>query len=115
MDTPYNDVLRAASNNSIQIAVNGLSAEFMCNHLHYNLGFMAAEGSAKATIANMSVSLEVQIVEEKLENGKIVPAINIFNSSVVLPPDSMNLTLQGSFIVTLADILLPLFKSTIND
>jgi len=70
---------------------------------------MAADGSAKATIKDMSVSLTVQVVEETLENGKIVPAIKITNSSVVLPPDSMNLTLQGSFIVALADVLLPLF------
>jgi len=54
---------------------------------------MSADGSAKATISNMSVSLNVQVVEEKLESGKIVPGVRIFNSSVVLPPDSMNLTL----------------------
>ena len=57
MDTPTNDILEAAHNNSIQITVNGLGAEFACEHLHYDLGFMAADGSAKATIANMSVSL----------------------------------------------------------
>ena len=87
----------------------------MCRQLHYKVGFMPADGAAKATIANMSVSLKVQIVEEKLDNGNMVPGIRIYDSKVVLPPDSMNLTLQGSFIVTLADILLPLFKSTIND
>jgi len=115
MDTPNDDFIKPVGNNSLYIAVNGLSAEFMCDQLHYSLGFMSADGSAKATIANMSVSLYVQVVEEKLENGKFVPGINIFNSSVVLPPDSMNLTLQGGFIVSLADVLLPLFKSTIND
>ena len=44
MDTPQDDVLKAAANNSIHISVNGLSAEFLCSHLHYSLGFMAADG-----------------------------------------------------------------------
>ena len=57
MDTPSDDFFRASANNSVYISVNGLSAEFMCDHLHYNLGFMSADGSAKATISNMSVSL----------------------------------------------------------
>ena len=76
---------------------------------------MSADGAAQATIANMSISVQVQLAEQKLPDNKIVPAFNILNSSVILPPDSMNLTLQGSFLVTLADILLPLFKTTIND
>ena len=62
-DSPTDDILRAATNNSIQITVNGLGAEFQCNQLHYNLGFMSADGAAQATIANMSVSVQVQIVE----------------------------------------------------
>jgi hypothetical protein len=59
MDTPTDDIIQASANNSVFIAVNGLSAEFLCSKLHYSLGFMSADGAAKATITNMSVSLNV--------------------------------------------------------
>ena len=108
-DAPQDDLFSPMTNNSIQIQVTDLEAELKVDTLKYDMGFLTATGSALAHISNLTVGVQVGLQNQTLSDGKVVPAFEILNSTVLLPAESINLTLQGSFIVTLADILQPLF------
>jgi len=106
---------RPAPGNEIDITVTGLNAQFHSSSLAYKVLFITAHGSLDAHISDMSIGLKVQIEEQTLASGKVVPAVKVVGSSVDLPKDHVSLDLHGDIIMEFASLFKGLFMGTVRD
>jgi hypothetical protein len=105
----------AGSSNSVIVSANNLGASFHSNSLRYKELFVTAKGSLDVGISDMSVSVELQVEEQTLPDGKVVPAVKVLNSHVDLPKDHISLHLHGNLIAKFASLFKGLFMGTVRD
>ena len=104
-----------APGNEIDISVTGLNAQFHSSHLAYKVLLVTAHGSVDAKMTDVAINLKVQIEEQTLPSGRIVPAVKVISSSVDLPKDHITLDLHGDIIIEFASLFKSLFMGTVRD
>ena len=97
------------------ISANNLAAAFHSNELRYKEWFVTAKGSMDVGISAMTVSVELEVEEQTLPDGKVVPSVKVLNSYVDLPKDHISLHIHGNLIASFAMLFKGLFMGTIRD
>jgi len=77
--------------------------------------FFTAKGSLDVGISSMSVSVELEVEEQTLSDGKVVPSVKVINSYVDLPKDHISLHIHGNLIAKFASLFKGLFMGTVRD
>jgi hypothetical protein len=106
---------KAGSSNSVIVSANNLAASFHSNELRYKELFITAKGSLDVGISAMSVSVELEVTEQTLPDGKVVPSVKVLNSHVDLPKDHISLHIHGNIIAKFASLFKSLFMGTVRD
>ena len=60
-------------------------------------------------------SVELEVLEQTLSDGKVVPSVTVINSYVDLPKDHISLSIHGNLIAKFADLFKGLFMGTVRD
>ena len=95
---PKNVNIQPSDSNSIILSVNDLSASFKSKDLIVNFWVVNCDGVVDAAINDMSVSVKLQLDQQSLSHGRLVPGINVLNVIVDIPENSIKLTVQGSML-----------------
>lgn len=97
------------------ISANNLAAAFHSNELRYKEWFVTAKGSLDVSISAMSVEVELEVTEQTLPGGKVVPSVKVLNTYVNLPKDHISLHIHGNVIADFASLFKGLFMGTVRD
>jgi len=104
-----------SSDNSVTLSVNDLHAHFHSNSFKYKISFIECKGNVDVTISQMSVSIKLQLTQQTLSNGKVVPAVKVLSTDVDLPKSGISIKIHGNVVAKIADAFKSLFMGTIRD
>lgn len=86
--------------NAYMFTVRGLRSHFHSGNFQYKIWLFAANGQVDATCSDFSMTLKIQLGTQQLDNGKMVPRINILRNDVNLGPFSISFS--GNIFSSLA-------------
>jgi len=101
------------ANNGVELRITDLHAGFKSDHYEYKWAFLKAKGSVEVSMSEVQIGVTVGLTDQKLSNGKTVPAFSVKNVDFHIPKDHFSLKIHGNFISKVASLLKGLFKGTI--
>lgn len=100
-----------ADENAYLFSVRGLRSHFHSGDFVYKIWLFAATGQVDADCSDFSMVLKIQLGTQQLDNGRMVPKINILRNDVNLGPFSIHFS--GNIFSSLAQLFEPFFHDVV--
>jgi len=80
----------------------------------FKVAFFKVSGSADITIKDIGVDAELALSEQNAKKkGDMAPKIDARTLNVNVNPDNVDISLKGGLVSKIANILIPLIKSSV--
>ena len=101
----------AGKDNSIQLIGSGVTAGFHSSNLVYDLILFPAKGSLDAKVSGLTFAIDISL-NWSTDGTKYYPTLAVGATSIAI--ENIYLTLKGDALISLANIIEPLFHGLVK-